>query len=107
MRFIIFVLDSSSNSGNAAELREIDQFNAELVADNRLIQAVGIAGPERAKLIDNRNSRFLSSDASANGETFYSGFWLITADHQEQAEQLAHQASLACNRVVELRPLLG
>ena len=37
----------------------------------------------------------------------FSGFWLIEANDLESARTLAFQGSKACNRKVELRPLLG
>jgi hypothetical protein len=37
----------------------------------------------------------------------YSGFWLVEAADGETARDLALQGSKACNRKVELRPLLG
>jgi hypothetical protein len=37
----------------------------------------------------------------------YSGFWLIQAADLESAQTLALEGSMACNRKVELRPLLG
>jgi hypothetical protein len=42
----------------------------------------------------------------ANKENF-SGFWLIQAESIEVARKLAFAGSKACNRKVELRPLLG
>jgi hypothetical protein len=38
---------------------------------------------------------------------FMSGFWLIHAADLEEAKALASAGSKACNRRVELRPLLG
>jgi hypothetical protein len=35
------------------------------------------------------------------------GFWLIKADSAEQAQELATLGSKACNRKVEVRPILG
>jgi hypothetical protein len=37
----------------------------------------------------------------------FSGFWLIEAESIEVARALAFAGSKACNRKVELRPLLG
>ena len=36
----------------------------------------------------------------------YSGFWLIQADSEAIAKELAMEGSLACNRKVELRPYI-
>ncbi|NDI24601.1 MAG: hypothetical protein EBY87_03565 [Actinobacteria bacterium] len=38
---------------------------------------------------------------------FFSGFWIIDVPNREIAESLAKKASAACNRKVELRPILG
>ncbi|MEY3115626.1 MAG: hypothetical protein RL611_340, partial [Actinomycetota bacterium] len=37
---------------------------------------------------------------------YISGIWIIEADDQAEAEVLAAEGSMACNRKVELRPLL-
>jgi hypothetical protein len=39
-------------------------------------------------------------------EEFYIGFWIIEAKDQEEAQNLALEASLSCNRKVELRQIL-
>jgi hypothetical protein len=106
MRFLISVIDDLSNSGTPAEMAEIDKFNDSLRANNQFIFAWGLQAPETATVIDNR--------AGANAETgkphfdaneHYSGLWLIEADSPETAKKLAFEASKACNRKVELRPL--
>jgi hypothetical protein len=106
MRFLISVIDDLSNSGTPAEMAEIDKFNDSLRANNQFIFAWGLHAPETATVIDNRNG--------ANSETgkplfdakeHYSGFWVIEADLPETAKELAFEASKACNRKVELRPL--
>ena len=107
MRCIIFVVDQESSSGSAAELQAIDAFNDYLISSGKFIQAIGIAGPSKAVTVDNRSDAGRVDERSLNGETFYSGLWLINASDWEEALDLAQQASRACNRVVELRPLLG
>jgi len=106
MRFLISVIDDLSNSGIPAEMAEIDKFNDSLRANNQFIFAWGLQAPETATVIDNRNG--------ANSETgkplfdskeHYSGLWLIEAADAETAKKLAYEASKACNRKVELRPL--
>ena len=87
-------------------MAEIDKFNDSLRANNQFIFAWGLQAPETATVIDNRNG--------ANSETgkplfdskeHYSGLWLIEAADAETAKKLAYEASKACNRKVELRPL--
>lgn len=106
MRFMVFVIDTNSNSGSTAELRSIDQFNAELEGKGSLVMAAGIAGSSAGTLIDNREGRNEVHDGSLNGEEFYSGFWIIEASTESLAKQIASDASKACNRKVELRPFL-
>lgn len=100
------MVDNSTNSGNAEEMKQIDKFNSSLVDKGALIQAVGIASPDNAFTIDNRSGKAFLEQASLNSSPFYSGFWLVSAESLEKAKEIANGASLACNRVVELRPLL-
>jgi hypothetical protein len=89
-------------------MTQINIFNDQLRADGQFIFAAGLAAPEKADVIDNRNGANLSTgkplfDATEN----FSGFWLIEAESIEVARKLAFAGSKACNRKVELRPLLG
>ena len=108
MKFIIFVIDDLSNSGSPAEMAEIDKFNDQLRVNGQFIFAGGLASPDSADVIDNRNDANLSTGKPlfTNKENF-SGFWLIEAESIEVARKLAFAGSKACNRKVELRPLLG
>lgn len=107
MRYVLFVIDDKSNTGTGEEMAAIDHFNQMLIQESRLEIAVGIAGPAEAKIIDNRSGKALQELGSLNTSPHYSGFWLLTADDQSHAEELALSASMACNRKIELRPLLG
>ena len=107
MRFVIFVIDLASGSGNADEMRAIDTFNDALRANGHWIFACGIGAPETATLIDNRGGHNRAELGSLFTDAdFYSGFWVIEADNADSALELATGASQACNRRVELRPLL-
>lgn len=108
MRYVIFVVDSADNTASSDEATAINAFNDRLAADHHFIIAVGVAGPANATLIDNRKGAGLALPGSLfRTPEHYSGFWVISAETPEQAAELAHQASEACNRRVELRPLLG
>jgi hypothetical protein len=88
----------------------INAFNDSLRANGNWIYAAGIGSPDSAKLIDNRGGASVSSSASlqaASGDLYYSGFWLVEADNEAQANEIAAAGSRACNRRVELRPFLG
>jgi hypothetical protein len=106
MKFLISVIDDLSNSGTPAEMSEINKFNDELRANGQWIFAWGLQAPETATVIDNRKGANISTgkplfDAKEN----FSGIWLIEAESQDVAEELAFKASKACDRKVELRPL--
>jgi hypothetical protein len=78
MKFIINVIDDLSNSGTPAEMNEINKFNDQLRMNGQFIFAGGLAAPENADVIDNRNDANLSTgkplfEANEN----FSGFWLI------------------------------
>ena len=106
MRFLISVIDDLSNSGTPAEMAEIDKFNDSLRANSQFIFAWGLHAPETATVIDNRNSANTETGKPHfDAEEHYSGLWLIEADSPETAKKLAFEASKACNRKVELRPL--
>ena len=108
MKFLIFVIDDLTASGTPEEMATIDIFNEKLQENGHWITAGGLAAPESANVIDNRNDAKLETGNPffAAKENF-SGFWLISADNEEIARKLAFEGSKACNRKVELRPLLG
>jgi hypothetical protein len=106
MRFLISVIDDLSNSGTPAEMVEIDKFNDSLRANNQFIFAWGLQAPESATVIDNRSGANTETGKPLfDAKEHYSGLWLIEADSPEIAKNLAYEASKACNRKVELRPL--
>jgi hypothetical protein len=85
---------------------EIDKFNDSLRANNQLIFAWGLHAPETATVIDNRDGANTETGKPLfDAKEHYSGLWLIEADAPETAKKLAFEASRACNRKVELRPL--
>lgn len=107
MRYIIFVIDTESGSGSGDEMANIDRYNQMLMEKGHWIMAAGIAGPSRATLIDNRDSQQIEAKSLFGDPHFYSGFWLVNAKDEAEARDLALAGSKACNRKVELRPLLG
>ncbi len=108
MRFVIFVIDGTSNSATGNEMEAISAFNHRLSAGNHLLLAAGIAEPGRATLIDNRAGAGIEIQGSLfTAPEHYSGFWIISAESEEQAKSFAQEGSAACNRKVELRPFLA
>ena len=108
MKYIIFVIDDLTGSGTDDEMVAIDDFNDQLRANGHWIFAGGLTSPTHGNVIDNRSDVNISTgkplfDAQEN----FSGFWLIEAVDPQTARTLAFEGSKACNRKVELRPLLG
>ena len=86
----------------------IDQFNEKLKANGHWVIAVGIASTIEAATIDNRSGAgVVNSGSSLYGAEYMSGFWIIDVPNNDLALELANEGSKACNRKVELRPLLG
>jgi hypothetical protein len=54
MKYIFFVIDTSSNSGNQQEMIQIDAFNEKLQRENKFVFAAGIGSSSVATTIDNR-----------------------------------------------------
>jgi hypothetical protein len=107
MKFMIFVIDQQSLSASTNEMAAIDEFNASLQANGQWVMAAGLADPSRATLIDNTSGAGKVEPGSLFKEDdFYSGFWIIDAESEATAAELALQGSKACNRKVELRPFL-
>jgi hypothetical protein len=108
MRFLISVIDTASGMASPSEMAVIDEFNEKLRANGYWVIAVGIASTSEATTIDNRSGAgVLNSGSSLYGTEYMSGFWIIDAPSSELALELANEGSKACNRKVELRPLLG
>ena len=106
MKFLISVIDDLSNSGTPAEMEAIDAFNDGLRENGQWIFAWGLQAPETATVIDNRNGANTATGKPLfDSKEHYSGLWLIDAADAETAKKLAYEASKACNRKVELRPL--
>jgi hypothetical protein len=108
VRFLLSVIDSASRTGSSDELAAIDIFNEKLQKNGHWIFACGVDSPKNAKLVDNRADAGITHNGSyVDSDEFQSGFWIINAASHDEAMALAHEGSKACNRKVEVRPLLG
>lgn len=107
VRYIVFVIDAPRNAATEIEMAAIDKFNAYLRDNRHWVTAAGISGAESIYLIDNRENRNqIQLGSLVNSSENYTGFWIIEADSDEHALELAKEASRACNRRVEVRPYL-
>ncbi|MEY3650445.1 MAG: hypothetical protein RL370_1148 [Actinomycetota bacterium] len=108
MQFLISVIDNESGTASPSEMVVIDAFNEKLQAHGYWVIAVGIASTSEATTIDNRSgAEVLETGSKLYGAEYMSGFWIIDVPSNDLALELANEGSKACNRKVELRPLLG
>jgi hypothetical protein len=108
MRFLIAVIDSKSRSASGDEMAAIDEFNDKLQANGHWILACGVDDPKIAVVLDNRlDAGLVTNGPLHDNDEFMAGFWLINAGSMDQAKELAAEGSKACNRKVEVRPILG
>jgi hypothetical protein len=108
MRFLIAVIDVATDTGTSDEMVAIDEFNEMLQSNNHWVFACGIGAPSTATVIDNRADAGVSTDGPLiTSEEFMSGFWIVEAEDLDAVKILAAGGSKACNRKVEVRPLLG
>jgi hypothetical protein len=107
MQYLVSVIDDRPNSATDAEMAAIHTFNEGLTADGHWVFAGGLAAPETATVIDNRDDRAMFSDGPfLESKEWFAGFWVLEAPDLDVALKLAAAGSKACNRKVEVRPFL-
>jgi len=107
MQYLVSVIDDKTNSGTPEEQAAIDVFNDRLKAQGYWVFAGGLAAPSSATVIDNRGEEAMFSDGPfLESKEYLAGFWIMEAADLDVALKLAAQGSKACNRKVEVRPIL-
>ena len=108
MHYLVNVIDSRSNSGTAEEAVAIDAFNDKLRAGGHWVFAAGLADPSTATVIDGRGDEPVFTDGPfIESKEHMAGLWIIEAPDLDVALALMADGSKACNRRLEVRPLLG
>ena len=109
MRFLISVIDTQTRPPHTPEeMKAIDHFNEKIEDAGQRLFACGIDSPDKAIVFDSREGAQISIPGPHHTSAeYFSGFWIVKVDSFETAQQLAAEGSKACNRKVELRPLLG
>ena len=106
--FSVLANDSSAYSATDEEMAAIDVFNAQLQADGQWVFAAGLASPGSATVVDARDGEPVFTDGPyLESKEYLIGFWIVEAPHLDVALRLAASGSKACNRRIELRPILG
>lgn len=107
MKYLVNVIDSRSNSGTADEAVAIDAFNDKLRAGGHWVFAAGLADPSASTVIDGRGDEPVLTDGPfVEAKEWAAGFWIIEAPDLDVALKLMGEGSRACNRRLEVRPLL-
>ncbi len=107
MKYLVNVIDSRSNSGTADEAVAIDAFNDKLRAGGHWVFAAGLADPSVSTVIDGRGDEPVLTDGPfVEAKEWAAGFWIIEAPDLDVALKLMGEGSRACNRRLEVRPLL-
>jgi hypothetical protein len=107
MQYLVSVIDDQTGSGTEDEMAAIDAFNDRLRADGHWVFAAGLGAPDTATVVDNRNGKPMFTDGPfLESKEYLAGFWILEAPDLDVALRLAAEGSKACNRKVEVRPLL-
>jgi hypothetical protein len=107
MQYLVSVIDDTAGLATPDEMAAIDVFNDRLQAEGHWVFAGGLAAPSSATVIDNRGGEALFTDGPfVESKEYLAGFWIIEASDLDAALKLASQGSKACNRKVEVRPIL-
>ena len=113
MKYLFSVIDSSrpahdgSDRPDEDEEAALDAFNERLQAEGHWVFAGGLGAPGSATVIDNRDGAGLVTDGPyLESKEYLGGFWIIEAPDLDVALKLATEGSKACNRKVEVRPIL-
>lgn len=94
-------------TADTVEMAAIDAFNERLEAAGQRVIALGVAGPDRAVVFDHRgDTAQVTAGPLVDADDFMNGFWVVEVDDEATAFALAAEASHACNRRIEVRPIL-
>lgn len=109
MRYLFAVMADRRQPAEATrnEAEAINAFNEKIESSGHRIMAAGVAAPNESMLYDNRHGlKLVRQGPAVDADLFMAGFWIIEAEEASVAAQLAMEASLACNRMIEVRPFL-
>ena len=108
MQYMVSVIDDTAGAATPEEMAAIDVFNEGLQAEGHWVFAGGLGSPSTATVIDNRDGEAVLTDGPfVESKEYLAGFWIMEAADLDVALKLAAEGSKACNRKVEVRPILG
>ena len=112
MQFLVNVIDDGqadaagrTESASQAEMDAVDALNQRL--GDAVVIAAGVSAPADAVVVDARGGEATTTTGLLGDPAeFVAGFWVMELPDAETALRVANEASVACNRKIELRPLL-
>ncbi|WP_406637025.1 YciI family protein [Amycolatopsis sp. WGS_07] len=108
MQYLISVVHDEASLATPEEHAAIDVFNDRLQTEGHWVFAGGLAAPDTATVLDNRDGASLVTDGPfLESKEYLAGFWVVEAPDLDVALKLAAEGSKACNRKVEVRPFLA
>ena len=107
MQYLVSVIHDQPGLATPEEQAAIDVFNDRLQAEGHWVFAGGLGSPSSATVIDNRGGEAMFTDGPfLESKEYLAGFWIMEAADLDEALKLAAEGSKACNRKIEVRPLL-
>ncbi|MRG60256.1 hypothetical protein GE115_10305 [Agromyces sp. CFH 90414] len=107
MLYFVSVIDDRTNSGTPEEMVEIAAFNERLRERGHWVFAAGLADPATSTVIDGRGEQPVFTDGPfIESKEHIAGLWIIEAPDLDVALALMAEGSKACNRRLEVRPML-
>jgi hypothetical protein len=107
MQYLVSVINDTADLATPDEMAAIDVFNDRLQAEGHWVFAAGLAAPSSATVIDNRGEEAMLTDGPfLESKEYLVGFWVMEAPDLDVALKLAAEGSKACNRKLEVRPIL-
>jgi hypothetical protein len=107
MQYLVSVIADTADLATEDEMAAIDVFNDRLQAEGHWVFAGGLAAPGSATVIDNRGEEAMFTDGPfLESKEYLAGFWIMEAADLDVALRLATEGSKACNRKIEVRPIL-
>ncbi|WP_329790977.1 YciI family protein [Lentzea sp. DG1S-22] len=105
MQYLFSVVDDGTGITTPEVDAAIDVFNDRLRAGGHWVFAGGLASPEAATVVDNRDGAALVTDGPfLESKEYLAGFWIVEAPDLDVALALASEGSRSCHRRVEVRP---
>lgn len=106
MQYLVSVISDGTEVDAPEVGAAIDAFNDRLQAEGYWVFANGLASPEAATVVDNRGQEAVFTDGPfLESKEHMAGFWIMEAPDLDVALRLASDASKACDRRIEVRPM--